>query len=47
MVTVNVPGQMWEVEFVQDGEIVIEKFKSDGELFPEEELKILFRDFSE
>jgi hypothetical protein len=47
MVTVNVPGLIWEVEFLQDGEIVIEKFKSDGELYPEDELKVLFRDFSE
>jgi hypothetical protein len=27
MVTVNVPGQMWEVEFLQDGEILLKNSK--------------------
>ncbi|NLD46083.1 MAG: hypothetical protein GX660_02635, partial [Clostridiaceae bacterium] len=30
MVEVTVPGQRWEVEFMDDGTIEIEKFISDG-----------------
>lgn len=47
MVNVCVPGQRWEVEFMDDGTIEIEKFKSDGEMSDEKELEVLFRDFSD
>lgn len=30
MVIVNVPGERWEVEFFEDGEIEIERFISTG-----------------
>ena len=32
MVGVMVPGEHWEVEFMSDGDIEIERFKSDGEI---------------
>jgi hypothetical protein len=46
-VEVAVPGQLWEVEFYLDGDIYVEKFKSDGKILSEEELNVLFRDFSD
>jgi hypothetical protein len=47
LVEVVVPGQRWEVEFMDDGSIVIEKFISNGNLFDKNEIDILFRDFSD
>lgn len=32
MVGVTVPGERWEVEFMADGDVEIERFKSDGEI---------------
>ncbi|PIC57327.1 hypothetical protein CSV80_10100 [Sporosarcina sp. P12(2017)] len=47
-IMVEVPGQRWEVEFMDDGSIEIEKFISDGGvLYDENELKHLFEDFSD
>ena len=31
MVEIAVPGQRWEVEFMEDGTVEIEKFISDGD----------------
>ena len=48
MVEVAVPGQRWEVEFMDDGLIEIEKFISDGGVwYDENELMNLFEDFSD
>ena len=47
MVEVVVPGQRWEIEFMDDGDIEIEKFISDGSCYDKEELEILFKDFSD
>jgi hypothetical protein len=47
LVEIAVPGERWEVEFMADGEIVIEKFKSDGQLQGEYELNLLFKKFSD
>lgn len=46
MVEVSVPGERWEVEFSAD-DVRIEKFKSDGALYGEEEISILFEHFSD
>ena len=46
MVEITVPGQRWEVEFSAD-DVRIEKFISDGTLYDETEIDILFRDFSD
>lgn len=36
MITVVVPGEHWEVEFLTDGSVEVEKFTSDGEIYGEE-----------
>jgi hypothetical protein len=41
-VTVVVPGQRWEVQFMGDGEIGIEKFRSNGDIQEGSELESLF-----
>ena len=46
LVEVVVPGERWEIEFMRDGSIEIEKFKS-ANMYDESELDILFRDFSD
>ncbi|GMQ95975.1 MAG: hypothetical protein BMS9Abin14_463 [Gammaproteobacteria bacterium] len=33
MVGIDAPGEHWEVEFINDGDIEIEVFKSDGQIF--------------
>jgi hypothetical protein len=47
MVKINVPGERWEVEFLQDGEIEVERFRSDGEIQDESTLHELFARFSD
>jgi hypothetical protein len=50
MVEVAVPGERWEIEFNTYGEenycnVEIEKFRSDGTMFGEDELDVLYRFF--
>lgn len=48
LVDIVIPGQRWEVEFMDDHTIEIEKFISnDNGLYDETELELLFRDFSD
>lgn len=48
LVEIVVPGQRWEVEFMDDHTIEIEKFISDQEgLYDAKELELLFREFSD
>ena len=47
MVCIAIPGQRWEVEFMEDGTIEIEKFISDGTIYDKNELDILFRDYAD
>lgn len=47
MVEVVIPGQRWEVEYLVDGTIEVEKFLSDKGYYDESELEVLFRDFSD
>lgn len=47
MVEVAVPGERWEVEFMDDGTIEIEKFISNGNFYDEKELEYLFDNFSD
>ena len=42
MVLAFAPGQYWEIEFLQDGEIAIERFRSSGEIDNESILQELF-----
>lgn len=46
-VDVVVPGERWEVEFMEYGGVEVERFRSDGEIRGEAELEVLFRDFSD
>lgn len=47
LVEIAVPGQRWEVEFFADGDIQVEKFLSNGEIFNNSELDVLFEIFSD
>lgn len=47
MIEIAVPGQRWEVEFMVDGSVVVEKFISSGQMFNEDELGVLFREYSD
>ncbi|WP_056468414.1 hypothetical protein [Bacillus sp. FJAT-25509] len=47
MVAIRVPGERWEVEFMDDGTVEIEKFISDRDYYDHKELETLFRDFSD
>ena len=47
LIEVSVPNQMWEIEFMADGTIEIEKFISIGEKFDEWEIDKLINEFSE
>lgn len=47
MVEVAVPGQRWEIEFMEDGTVEIEKFVSDSSFYDAKELEALFSDFSD
>jgi hypothetical protein len=46
-VEIAVPGERWEVEFMEDGEIEIERFRSNGEIANEQSLEVLFTDFAD
>lgn len=41
MVTVSIVGERWEIEFLENGEIEVEKFISHGEIEGEEALQEL------
>lgn len=47
MVEVVVPGQIWEVEFSPDGDVVVERFKSFEDVGDEGLLDHLFEKFSD
>ncbi len=47
MVEVAVPGERWEVEFMDDGTIEIEKFISDGDFYDGKELEYLFNNIND
>lgn len=47
MMEIVVPGQRWEVEFMEDGTVEIEKFIGDGDFYDSKEIEVLFRDFSD
>jgi hypothetical protein len=42
MVRINVPGERWEVEFLEDDDVEIERFVSNGEIHGESVLEELF-----
>lgn len=42
MVELALPGQRWEVEFMRDGEVQVEKFLTSGEILDESALEEMF-----
>ena len=46
-VVVTVPGQRWEIDFLADGDIDVERFVSTGQIDDESALEELFEKFSE
>jgi hypothetical protein len=46
MVEVYAPGEHWEVEFMRDGSLEIERFRSPGEIYDDEALAELWRLFA-
>jgi hypothetical protein len=46
-VRVSVPGERWEVDFLQDGGVDVERFRSDGSIGDESLLDDLFARFSD
>jgi hypothetical protein len=47
MVEVAVPGERWEIEFHEDGEIGVERFVSAGGVQSSDTLNDLFNRFAE
>jgi hypothetical protein len=47
MVEVSVPGERWEIEFHEDGQIGVEVFATKGGIQSESALEDLFRRFSD
>lgn len=45
MVEVAVPGQRWEIEFMEDVAVEVEKFVSDGDYYDSQEIETLLKDF--
>ncbi|MEZ5166356.1 MAG: hypothetical protein R2695_07640 [Acidimicrobiales bacterium] len=47
MVEAHVPGERWEVEFMADGTVEVERFSSTGEIGDYSLLEELFEEFSD
>ncbi len=47
MIFIDVPGERWEVEFLENGDIEVERFVSDGEIGDESWVENFFARFSE
>jgi hypothetical protein len=46
-VFVATPGERWEIEFLSDGSVEIEKFTSNGEIYGKDVLNELFARYSD
>jgi hypothetical protein len=47
MVSISVPGERWEVEFLDDGSVEVERFVTTGKIQDEDALAELFARFSD
>jgi len=47
MIRIAVPGERWEIEFLADGHIDVERFRSDGEIHNEDMIDELFSLYSD
>lgn len=41
------PGVYWEIEFMQDGGIEVERYVSNGDIADESTLEVLFQEFAD
>jgi hypothetical protein len=41
-VVARAPGEYWEIDFLSDGEVYVERFRSDGRIHDEAALEELF-----
>ena len=46
-VKIAVPGERWEVDFLDDGSVDVERFASNGEIYDESMLDELFAKYSD
>ncbi len=46
MIMAHVPGERWEIEYMDDGTVEVEVFRSNGEIRGEEALPEFFSRFS-
>ena len=47
MVITAAPGERWEIEFLNNGTVEVERFTSDGQIYGQEIIKELFARYSE
>ena len=47
MVIAAAPGERWEIEFLDNGTVEVERFTSDGQIYGQEILKELLARYSE
>jgi hypothetical protein len=47
MVIIAVPGERWEVEFMNDGSVEVERFTSNGQIHDESALDELFERYAD
>lgn len=47
MVEIAVPGERWEVEFCGDGRVLLERFRSSGEIYDESALLALINEYTD
>jgi hypothetical protein len=47
MVLVAVPGERWEIEFLGDGSVEVERFIGNGEIYGEETLHELLTKYAD
>jgi hypothetical protein len=47
MVIAAIPGERWEIEFLADGSVEVERFMSDGEIHGEELLSELLAKYAD
>jgi hypothetical protein len=43
MIIAFAPGEYWEIEFMEDGEMDIERYRSNGKVYDQDILEELFR----
>jgi len=47
MIIVVSPGEYWEIEFLEDGGVEVERYRSDGKIYDESAVAELFAKYSD